>query len=81
MLMLGREIEVPLDVTTESTPHVEPPSTEYWLAHKRQRGDTKQRRLSTRKEMMTSDYPASLFGLVTVFGCTIFDGRKAGIPS
>jgi len=81
MFMLGREIEVPLDVTTESTPDVEPPSTEYWLAHKRRRGDTKQRRLNTRKETMTSDCLASLSGLVTVFGCTIFDGRKAGIPS
>ena len=81
MLMLGREIEVPLDVTTESTPDVEPPSTEYWLAHKRRRGDTKQRRPNARKETTTSDYPASLFGLVTLFGCTIFHRRKVGIPS
>ena len=59
MLMLGRAIEVPLDVTTESTPDVEPPSTEYWLVHKRRRGDTKQRRLNARKETMTSDFWAS----------------------
>ena len=32
MLMLGREIEVPLDVITASTPDVEPPSTKYSLA-------------------------------------------------
>ena len=29
MLMMGREIEVPLDVTAESTPDAEPSSTEY----------------------------------------------------
>lgn len=32
MLMLGREIEVPLDVVTESTPDTPPLSTEYALA-------------------------------------------------
>ena len=32
MLMLRREFEVPLDVTTASTPDVEPPSTKYSLA-------------------------------------------------
>ena len=31
VLMLGREIEVPLDVTNASTPDVEPPSTKYSL--------------------------------------------------
>ena len=29
---------------------------------------------------MTSEYPTSFFGLVTVFGCTIFRRKKAGIP-
>lgn len=43
MLMQGREIEVPpLDVTTESTPDAEPPSTEYAL--------TLQRRLASAHE-------------------------------
>lgn len=43
MLMQGREIEVPpLDVTTESTPDEEPPSTGYAL--------TLQRRLASAHE-------------------------------
>ena len=32
MLMLGREIEVPLDVSTESAPHTLPSTTDYALA-------------------------------------------------
>ena len=44
MLMLGSEIEVPLDVITASTPDVEPPSIHWpynrdWLVHTRLRGD------------------------------------------
>ena len=87
-LCWGREIEVPLDVTSESTPDAEPSSTEScnwfynrdWLVHTRRCGDTQQRRPNASSETMASGIHQAFSGWRHI-GYTIFVGRKAGIPS
>ena len=85
MLMLGREIEVPLDVITEPAPDIPPLASEYGLAlHQRLAGAAVVARTHLRKtsERQKRSYdkrvPNNHSGLGTVFGCTTFIERRGG---
>ena len=65
MLMLGREIEVPLDVITEPPPDSPPLTTEYALALQQRllranEFTRRQKQLNARSEIMTNGRPDSV---------------------